>query len=197
MSFKILILFLCLSFSLIGQSEQRTERQEQLIKSDSIFASILGVKGVISDLGNFIKPDTIYYPDKSILRISEANKNGLNGRLIYFHKNGTIYYSSKFKDNEYCDTSNYYSENGNLMMREIYTGDRGRTITEYYDTGELKRLCKVRVVDLSEIELKKDVKKRKQKIVTDSDQYYDKKGNKITLEEYRSYLIQEYKNKKK
>ena len=182
----LLIIISVLSFGQINNPEEikKKDLQRKAISSDSSRASILAKELIKSNLGNFIKNDTIYYPNKTVLRTSEASNGYLNGMLIYYNEKGGIYIKSKYKNGELCDTTFYYNMDGSLIMMQAYFDDRRTSVYNYYNSGEMKNLSKIKMVDLSPDELKKNSSQHTYKSVTESEQYFDKSGKEISFGEY-------------
>ena len=149
---------------------------------------MLAKQNIKTDLGNFIKNDTIYYPNGQILRTSEAKNGYLNGSVIYYNEKGGLYLNSKWKNGEHSDTSVYYNIKGVLMMMQVYLENRHTTVYEYYNSGEVKRISNLQMVHLTKAELKKSTSKYKYKAVTESEQYFDKSGKEISVGEYLEIL---------
>ncbi len=186
----ILITFSLFSFGQTNSSEEtnKLDLQSKAISSDSTTIYLLAKKNIKSDLGKFIKNDTVYYPDNTVLRTSEAKNGYLDGNLIYYNSKGTVYLKSKYKNGEASDTSFYYNMTGSLTMKQAYLANGRTDVYGYYNSGELERLSKIKIVDLTPEELKNSTSKYKQKAVTESEQYFDKKGKEISYSEHLEIL---------
>lgn len=192
----LLILISTLSFGQTSNLEEvrKIDLQEKAISSDSSYLYMLSKTSIKSNLGNFIKNDTVYYPNKKILRTSESSKGFLNGYLIYYNSNGGIYLKSKYKNGEHTDTSFYYNMNGSLAMMQAYFEGGRTSVYDYYNSGEVKKISKLKIVDLTPEELKNSTSKYKQKAVTEGEQYFDKNGKEISFGEQLEILSADSQN---
>jgi antitoxin component YwqK of YwqJK toxin-antitoxin module len=58
--------------------------------------------------------DTLFYPNKTILRISQVKDNQLNGKMLYYFENGSLAVEFPYKDNQLTDTVKSYYLNGKI-----------------------------------------------------------------------------------
>ncbi len=175
-----------LSITIWGQIDKKElykfDRQHSLSRLDSFLLYELTGKKVSL---NFNKNDTIYYPDHSILRTSEAGNGYLNGKLIYYYSNGKISESYKFKESDYCDSSFSNNGEGLKILITIYTDKRNSITTAYYTSGEKKYITKDKFIeDGSNGNNDSLTLRSKLKHIEISKLYYDKNGNEISKEDF-------------
>ena len=93
-----------------------------------------------------------FYPSGNLEYEIEYRDDLVNGKIIeYFDNNEKIIFSEKiFKNGVQCDSTNYYSENGDLEKIEYYTNE-GRLYYEKWFNSQGKLTCESNLFTLYNI----------------------------------------------
>jgi len=132
------------------------------------------------------KKDAFYYEKKAVFRSYESKDNALNGVYQINYRSGKTFLKATYQDNFPVDSTLIFYESGSIKSKIKYLSRTNYEVIHYYESSEVKqRIVVSQAIECADYSNLYNSKK------SPNIQYFDKKGNSITKQEYQSFNVED------